>query len=626
MTGLAGMFRLDERPADPVELDRMAGAIAHRARDGIDGWEAGPLGLRHLWFRSTPESLEETAPAVVDERWVVAGDVRIDDREALFERLGCRGAGAPPGDLALVGMAVARWGDHAFARLRGDFALAVWDAHRRELRLARDPLGVRPLVWWSSPSAFAFASQPAAIRAIAPTATDEDSVLRYLLGREQPLDSTFFRGIRRVPPATVLTCDLRGRVTSRRYWRLEEVDALVRELAADPLDDLVKRFRDLLEREVRARLRTSAPVGLEVSGGLDSSGVAGFVRRAVGPEASLHGYSILFGAEADSGLIDAVARESGIGLTQIPEAFVHDRGGLRRSVGDDDSPLFIDGPVAIGPTYAAAAAGGTRVLLGGLDGDAVVAHGPLHLRDLATRLRLGELAREAGAYARRTGRSPADVILGQVVAPSVPTWALEARDRLRRLRQGSSTLVRPGLVRPALARRFPEETSPRLRAGSALWAGSALRAAQVEHLQHEDVPAFLEQVDSAAARAGVEPRHPFFGRDLVSFCVSLPGEARLHDGWTRWIERKAVADVVPPQVAWLPSKIALGETFYEGIVRRQWGELTRLVREDGGRAAGWIDRGALRATYRASSRGDVGAGVELYSLWRLDRWLEATGA
>ena len=377
----------------------------------------------------------------------------------------------------------------------------------------------------------------------------------------------------------------------------------------------MERFRDLLDQEVRARLRTSVPIGVEVSGGLDSSGVAGIVRRSLGDRTALHGYTILFGAEADSGLIDAVARESGISLTRIPEAAVYDREGLSRSVGDADSPLFIDGPVAIGPTYAAAAAGGTRVLLGGLDGDAVVSHGLLHLGDLAARGRIGALFREAGAYARRTDRALVDVILGQVVAPTIPPRALEARDWLRSLGQGSA---RPStLVRRAAARDLPKQTSSRRR------SGSALRAAHVEHLLHEDVPAFLEQVDSAAARAGVEPRHPFFGRDLVSFCVSLPGGARLHDGWSRWIERKAVEDVVPPQVAWLPSKVALGDGFYRGMVRRQWGEFTRLVREDGGRAAGWVDRGALHAAYKASSRGDVEAGVELYSLWRLDRWLRA---
>jgi asparagine synthase (glutamine-hydrolysing) len=209
------------------------------------------------------------------------------------------------------------------------------------------------------------------------------------------------------------------------------------------------------------------------------------------------------------------------------------------------------------------------------------------------------------------------VLRSRALAPILPEEVLGA---YRRLRWGSGVvrsdtrLVRKplarDLVKPALGRR----SEP---------ARHTLRALQIENLEDETVPAFLEQLDAGAARAGLELRHPFYDRRLVEFCVALPSDVRLRDGWTRWIQREALRGIVPDPILWLPEKVSLGGSLYTAIVRAHWPELKNLVATGGGLAASYLHRGALIEAFRRASQGEPYGLSDLFGALRLHWWLQA---
>jgi asparagine synthase (glutamine-hydrolysing) len=154
VSGVAGVVCLDGAPAERLDVEGMIGAIAHRGPDGIDTWIEGPVGLANAMLRTTPEAADERLP-LVDGDLALVADARIDNRAALIGELGL--APSVPDSAVIMG-AYRRWGDRCPERLVGDFAFAIWDTQHRTLFLARDHLGVRPLVWFRSASLFAFAS------------------------------------------------------------------------------------------------------------------------------------------------------------------------------------------------------------------------------------------------------------------------------------------------------------------------------------------------------------------------------------------------------------------------------------------------------------------------------------
>ena len=115
--------------------------------------------------------------------------------------------------------------------------------------------------------------------------------------------------------------------------------------------------------------------------------------------------------------------------------------------------------------------------------------------------------------------------------------------------------------------------------------------------------AALEVLDHAAVRAGVELRHPFFSRPLVEFCLGLPADQILRDGWTRSIQRRALAGLIPEAVAWRPRKARLGSAGADAYLNQAWPSITEMVRSGGGAAAPYLNADALRRTYREVSAG-----------------------
>ncbi len=299
MSGLCGIVDLRGAPVDPTELAPMVDAAAYRGRDGVVTWHGVGAALAYQSTIVTPESRRERQPAVDPATGVVLmADVRLDDRDDLIAALrhepGLRDVRSPT-DVDLILAAFRAWGEAGVARLVGDFALVVWDPTRRRLFAARDALGVRPLVYRREGHRIHFASEVRQVLAAPGVTADvfEPAIAAHLVGRFEDPSWTPYEGVHNLPAGHALTAEA-GTERVARFWDVDPG----RRLRLRSEEAYVEAFRDVFERAVADRLRSERPVGVLLSGGVDSGSVAsmaGHVLRSRGQDTSrVHTYSWAF--------------------------------------------------------------------------------------------------------------------------------------------------------------------------------------------------------------------------------------------------------------------------------------------------------------------------------------------
>ncbi len=295
MCGIAGILEL--RPGavpDRDALARMTDFLTHRGPDSGALHFDGPLGLGHR--RLSIIDLAHGTQPMLDPtgRYALCFNGEIYNYLELrqeLEGLGCRFRTDSDTEVLLEACRV--WGTAAPERLNGMFAFAFWDRQERRLMLARDQLGIKPLIYAQLPDRLLFASELGSVACHPefPRELDPRATGHYFTWRTVPNPLTIFRHARQLPPATVMTIDAEGRTTTREYWRIPVVERHPRVRGAE----LEEELRGLLADAMRLQVRSDVPVGAFLSGGVDSSAVTYWMKQAVGDRAVT--FTIGFGGE-----------------------------------------------------------------------------------------------------------------------------------------------------------------------------------------------------------------------------------------------------------------------------------------------------------------------------------------
>ncbi len=536
MCGIAGFIG----PRDHDLLVEMTERIVHRGPDdfGIYETEAASLGFRRLSIIDLEHGHQPFSNEAGDRHLVYNGEV-YNFRE-LREELEALGATWRTScDTEVVLAAYERWGTRCVERFNGMWAFAILDERERRLVLARDHLGIKPMYFAESGGRFLFASEPKALLAdpsLEP-AVDTDRLAGYLLlGLHDHDDRTFFDGIRQVLPATVVTVPLesgaRHEWRYHRYWEPE----LSRDAAADPTS-----FREAFERAVQRRLVADVTVGTCLSGGLDSSSIVSVMsrqlREGVRDSSSMGDQLRTFSAVFDGDPIDEqdyirpVLEASGAASEFVRPQSEDLFEDLALVVWHQDEPMVSSGPYAQYRVMQLAQ-GKAKVLLDGQGGDELLAgyvpYQYVYLRQLAAEREAGPLVREL--------RASVDVL-----APLV-------RQKIADRRRGVDPAVycRPLLGDPA-------------RASAARAAdtrtGVDLKRRLGQDLTVYSLPSLLRYEDRNSMAWSIESRPPFLDQELVDIALSLPEDAIIRNGWSRWILREALKDVLPDKVRLRRKKI-----------------------------------------------------------------------
>ncbi len=656
MSAIAGVVYWDGRLAEPRALREMVAAMAHRGPDGQDVWCDGPVGLGHGLLLTAPEPGAAALPLVRDGVALVA-DARIDNREELLAALALP-ADVPDAEVLFAGYR--KWGRALPERLVGDFAIAIWDAREHELFLARDPFGVRPLYLYEGPGLFAFGTEIKALFRIpeVPRTLDDEEVARHLLGTAWDLERTVYESVRQLPPAHALRAR-DGRAERWRYWELDPE----RQFHAADEGEYYEGFREHFTRAVRSRLRSATPVGISLSGGMDSSAVAAVARTLQGAgERPLHTFSGIFPSFEGEDLraiderayIDDVLALGGF----TPHFIRGDELGPLEGFGEvlrvHDQPLPPYSLYLIKRIMQTAEAEGVRVMLDGAEGDIVASHGFTYFTELAFAGEWDRFARLADTFSRRFYEAgyifPAERFFGDygVLALAEPLSKGKLLAFAKQYTRASRALKSPHrrmakqVVKTALPQRFRRwvgAPSSKTEALAGFLRPHLLpslphpleaadfrthRATHVEDLTY-GAPRSVETVDACAAAHGVEPRHPFYDRRLVEYCVALPAEILFADAWSRAVLRFGLGGTLPERVRWRVTKSSLGINVRRNMREMERERLRSLLVEDVEPIRPYLDVEAVAKGYKTFDEGgDAMLDMVLMELGAFAMWRAQT--
>lgn len=567
MSGFAAVFDRDgptseESVAEPLEV------MDYRGRDGTDVEVLDRVVLGHQHFNTTPESVGERQPIEIDGRWIVM-DGRLDNRPELFEQLADAGEPASAGisDAELLLRAYLAFGDAFAERLVGAFGAAIWDPRAGRLVVARDKTGIRKLYYADVGSVVVVASEMGAVLAhpAVPTEVDEVFAAEVLSTFFTTPGETYYEAVDPVPTGSLVTVTA-GDTTTESYWEAWDAD-----VERDPDKDLAEEFRDRMQAAVACRLRAPTVPSIMMSGGMDSTTIAGFARRHLDrtgrPDADLHSYTLL--VEKSEDFDDELARvETAVEAFDLESHTVDATEYYALKELDTyreqarEAPLFSPVVLPSSALYEQAATTGRDVVLMGIGGN-MYDGSRLYYTDLVKRGRLGTFVRHALADSLSFRGVVAWYVLAQFsdhfgrfllewtdrAEPDVPAWVdddfVERTGLAERIDRDVETGIEPAAQQQKYKRHF--------------------------HRAREFEDAIQRRV---ALRAGVELRTPYVDSRLVSFMVSLPpGELR-HADRDKVLFREATADLLPDQVRTQSAAVTFDPIVRTGLYdeRREFAE------------------------------------------------------
>jgi asparagine synthase (glutamine-hydrolysing) len=584
MCGIAGLFDSSGAAIDRGILLRMLARIAHRGPDG-GGWieddgreiRAGdrdsptPRDVRPLADAGSAEgprvALGHQRLAITDlsqngrqplsrgaGRWWIVFNGAIYNAAELRTELEASGEiFSTTTDTEVLLAAYVRWGAGALARFNGMWALAIWDTKERELFCARDRFGVKPFFYTWAGGVFGFASEPKALRPLVPAEPDEGLVAAFLRrgGTVGGGDATCYSNYHALPEGSLLRADSSGVRVERWYDLDSRVEA---QEAPRSFGDAASRLRELLDSAVRLRLRSDVPVGLFVSGGVDSSGIAGLISRLDGP-----------------------SRES-FSMQTISTRYPN------RS--DIDETFYVQKLLAStgfrGDTVEPTVEGFERDL-----DDFIYSADMLVPKSVEyVQWRLFRRARELGLPVMLLGQGSDELFGGY------EPWVVYTRQLWRQgnhfdaLREAILSSSRLWWLKQGVRRTLGIARSAVSAHACGCRPGATLQDHQRHLLLVNYLPTLLGFEDRNSMAWGVEARTPFLDYRIVEFARTLPDRFLLRNGWTKVVLREALRGIVPESILRRPTKLGLpgpaegSRGLGAAGVREAWTRLT---------AAGWLD-------------------------------------
>lgn len=555
MCGIAG-FVGSGTQADLVAMTR---ALAHRGPDGEAIYVDEPVFLGHR--RLAVVDIAGGAQPMWNEDGTICviynGEIynHRELRELLIER--GHVFRSDHSDTEVLVHGYEEWGDELPLRLNGMFAYVIYDSARARLSLARDRFGEKPLFYARLPNLFMFASELASLRAhrCFDSSIDEKGLQKYFAYGFFPAPSTPFRSVRKLHAGGLLTFDLRSQAAQeRRYWRF----ALSPDQSLQDRDEprLVEELESLLDQAVKRRLMSDVPLGLFLSGGLDSGGVLTSMLRSV-PARDIHSFTVGFREPSFDESVHArkLARHFGIShheeMLDLPVV----RDLLPSILTQFCEPL---GDASMIPTYLLSRFSRrvVTVALSGDGGDELFAgYDPfraLYPAAMYQRLVPGFAHRLMAALAAKLPISSKNMSID-----------FKFRRGLRGMSHPPS-MWNPIWLGPAepieLRELFPscETVADIYDEAIALWESGNSRDPvdrTLEFYTNFYLPDnILTKVDRATMIASLESRAVLLDNDLVAFCQRLPMRFKYRNGTGKYLLRKVLGSRLPDEVLRRPKK------------------------------------------------------------------------
>lgn len=554
MCGICGIVGAVDRNV----LEQMLSALEHRGPDdrGVYCDQEVGLGIRRLSIIDLESGRQpqtnETGEIVI----VFNGEIyNFGDLRAELEQAGHRFT--TKSDTEVIVHAYEQYGDNFITRLRGMFAIAIWDKPRKRLLLVRDRFGIKPLYYVERQGSLYFASEIRALLAagVVEPAVNPEAVALYIGFPCVPAPWTIIQGVKALRPAHLLIYES-NRMTDQEYWRLQFPES--RGTTAIPEAEHVSKVRSLLEESIKLRLRSDVPLGAFLSGGIDSSSVVGLMQRFLNRPVKT--YSIAFSGGNpeyskfnELSYAQSVARHLGTDHTEIIVGGQELYTKMARMIWAMDQP---SGDALQYYLVSELARSGVTVALSGTGGDEVFA-GYEWFKEV----------RRLAALDRLWSHAPRLVkLLVKGLTNTVPK-SLKTKGPLRKL----DTFIRGSdqfEARYRLNRRLYRQdewrllfTDEFLRTLEPAWTGDEIaqyapdaealdpiNAVSYLQLKTDLVNLLLRDQDAVSMAHSLEVRVPLIDHVLAEYVASVPPHLKLNGDTEKYILRQAVSDILPPEI------------------------------------------------------------------------------
>jgi asparagine synthase (glutamine-hydrolysing) len=630
MCGICGV--VDVRSAEPAAelLERMCAAMVHRGPDD-QGMVRGPgygLAMRRLSIIDV-EGGQQPVHNESKTVWAVFNGEIYNYRELRSVLLAHDHTFHSLSDTEVLVHAYEEWGDECIQRLNGMFALAIWDARKRRLLLARDRIGIKPLYYClTEGDQLAFASELRALVAgsVVTPEVDLAALDQYLALEYVPSPRSILRGVHKLPPGHTLTWRQEdGRSQLRQYW---DVDLAKSEGPAEPLtmDEHADRLRSVLRESVRKELVSDVPLGVFLSGGIDSSAVAAAMAELM--PGNVNSFSI--------GFTDPSFDESAHARTVAHHLRTnHHEMLLEPAMLPDLVPAVtsrMDEPLAdasIVPTYLLSrfARQHVKVALGGDGGDELFAGYPTL-----------QAHRLAAIYSGLPSPFRLRLIAPLVDRMPVSLDNLSLDFKAKRFVHGASLAL--GHRHVAWMGAFTVEERAQLLSGDAQAALASETAGLVDghlarqqlrdpinRLMYLDMKTYLEgdilvKLDRASMMASLEARVPLLNQDFFEHVTALPRDLKLRGLRSKYLLRRALHDILPEAIL-KRNKKGFGMPVAKWLQEPLREPLLAALAPERIKSEGFFEYTVVRRMLDDHFSGRRDNRKQLWTLFVFERWLES---
>lgn len=492
----------------------MNGTIAHRGPDGEGMFFDGPVGLGHRRLSIIDLEAGKQPMQSADGQSVIVFNGEIYNYPILREELLKKGYPFQThSDTEVILALYHAEGEQGFKKLSGMFAFALWDKGRKRLLLVRDRAGMKPFYFAQSKGQFVFASEIKAIRAARPDLNEIDkSAVNFYFSRQYiGGDTTIFSHIKKVKPGTWLDIDIEGKIKETVYWQLQPVSPI-----KTSIEEATAKTDDLLKAAVKSHLIADVPVGVFLSGGLDSSTVLSYA--AENSEYPLQTFSVGFGENNELNEVHFARQLAQRYGTEHHEIHVTEKevlDCLPHIIQHLDEPLA---DYAVLPTYVMSrfAAQHVKVVLSGEGADELF-----------------------GGYKRYHAYSLLDRLpFSSLFNAKLPGPSVFKNSERRQLLNPDILKENQQLPQERQLRTDKKYFSPAGQVNSMLYAD--MRNWLVDDL--------LMKVDKMGMLASIEARIPFLDHALVEYVASLDGRLKVSLKEKKILLRKVATKRLPPEI------------------------------------------------------------------------------
>jgi len=623
MCGIAGVFHFEGEPVSNGEmaaLERMASSQRHRGPDDSGQVNLGScaLAVQRLSILDL-SSLAHMPMRTEDGQITLIQNGEIYNYVELRDEL--RGLGhvfRSDGDTEVILRAYQEWGARCVERFVGMWALALYDAADQSLLLSRDRLGIKPMYVHRTPQRLVFASEIKAIVAFLrelgePVRANSASIATYVAtGLVDGLEETFFEGVTRFPPASTML--LRGRgVEQRTFWYLPTRAAALSARLNGASKAPFPALHDSLAEAVRVHLRSDVPLGVCLSGGLDSSAIVGLASHH---QQRVKTFTIYFDdgpdyderehAHAVAEQFAADASERCVGANDFVDE-------LKRIVWHLDEPSLALGVYPQWHVMALARDSAVKVVLDGQGGDEIFAgytnYAPQHLYGLLAAdparfpIEAVALGMNQGWQAARSAATSA--VAMRLRAPVEPTVHAKT----------DAALLVPELRQLADVSHDEWRLWPRVFDG---WLNNVL----YWELTRTRLPALLRYEDRLSMAFSIESRVPFLDHRLVELAFALPDAVKRSAGWSKYGMRRALDGLLPKSVVWRRDKKGFPTPVGRWLRDERGAAAIELLRDPARRSRALLAQPAIDRFVQEHIAGTADRSWQLWRALSLELWLD----